>query len=251
MRVLKIVIADTNQDFCGSLAGYIRFRKDLELLGISGDGGKALQLIEEKKPDILIMDPAVKNSAALLSYIQKNGDSLTDLAFSRAKGRFIVPILSEWSGIPRGEMVSQAASLSEYIKNVLKPVSAAGHCAALELQVSDFMRQFGIPAHLKGYQYLRKAIIMAMKDPAVMDGVTKILYPDIAKCYGTTASCVERAMRKAIEVAWDRGNIDVLQHYFGYTINPQTGKPTNSEFIATVADALYLRQGHTELLACV
>ena len=250
MSVLKIVIADTSRDFCESLTGYIRFRKGLEILGASGDGEKAVQLIQKKTPNLLVMNPMIENSMALLSYIHKSGVSLNSLTFPQVKGRFIVPLSPEWSS-PPGEMASQVVNLSEYIRNSLEPVSTAEYDAALEVQISNLMRQLGIPAHLKGYQYLRKAIIMAMKDPAVMDGVTKILYPDIAKCYGTTASCVERAMRKAIAVAWERGNIDFLQYYFGCTKKPQMAKPTNSEFIATVADILYLRQDHAELLACV
>ena len=250
MSVLKIVIADTSRDFCESLTGYIRFRKGLEILGASGDGEKAVPLIQKKTPNLLVMNPMIENSMALLSYIHKSGVSLNSLTFPQVKGRFIVPLSPEWSS-PPGEMASQVVNLSEYIRNILEPVSTAEYDAALEVQISNLMRQLGIPAHLKGYQYLRKAIIMAMKDPAVMDGVTKILYPDIAKCYGTTASCVERAMRKAIAVAWERGNIDFLQYYFGCTKKPQMAKPTNSEFIATVADILYLRQDHAELLACV
>ena len=250
MSVLKIVIADTSRDFCESLTGCIRFRKGLEILGASGDGEKAVQLIQKKTPNLLVMNPMIENSMALLSYIHKSGVSLNSLTFPQVKGRFIVPLSPEWSS-PPGEMASQVVNLSEYIRNILEPVSTAEYDAALEVQISNLMRQLGIPAHLKGYQYLRKAIIMAMKDPAVMDGVTKILYPDIAKCYGTTASCVERAMRKAIAVAWERGNIDFLQYYFGCTKKPQMAKPTNSEFIATVADILYLRQDHAELLACV
>ena len=250
MSVLKIVIADTSRDFCESLTGYIRFRKGLEILGASGDGEKAVQLIQKKTPNLLVMNPMIENSMALLSYIHKSGVSLNSLTFPQVKGRFIVPLSPEWSS-PPGEMASQVVNLSEYIRNILEPVSTAEYDAALEVQISNLMRQLGIPARLKGYQYLRKAIIMAMKDPAVMDGVTKILYPDIAKCYGTTASFVERAMRKAIAVAWERGNIDFLQYYFGCTKKPQMAKPTNSEFIATVADILYLRQDHAELLACV
>ena len=249
MSTLKIVIADTNNN-CESLAGYIRFNRDFVILGTSGDGEKAVWLIQEKKPNMLVINPTVKNSMALLSYIHKSGVGLNSLTFPQVKGRFIVPLSPEWSS-PPGEMASQVVNLSEYIRNILEPVSTAEYDAALEVQISNLMRQLGIPAHLKGYQYLRKAIIMAMKDPAVMDGVTKILYPDIAKCYGTTASCVERAMRKAIAVAWERGNIDFLQYYFGCTKKPQMAKPTNSEFIATVADILYLRQDHAELLACV
>ena len=251
MRTLKIVIADTNQSLCELLAGDIRFQKGLEILGVSGDGEKAVQLIRERKPNALVMNPKIKNSAALLSYIQENGGSLKTLAFSQTKRLFIVPLASEWESGPCGETASAATDLSEYMETILELVSVVEQDGALESRVSALMRQLGVPAHLKGYHYLRKAIMMAMKDPTVMEGVTKILYPDIAKYYGTTASCVERAMRKAIEVAWDRGNIDFLQHCFGYTIKPEMGKPTNSEFIATVADTLYLQQERSELLDCV
>lgn len=246
MRVLKIVIADTNRSFCESLAGDIYRRNGLELLGVSGDGEKTVQLIQEKKPDILIMDPKIKNSAALLSYIREAGANLKTLAFSQTRRLFIVPLSSEWDSGPCG---APAEGMSGRMKAILELVSAAGRDGALELRISDLMRQLGIPAHLKGYQYLRKAITLATEDPSVMDGVTKILYPDIAKCYRTKASCVERAMRKAIEVAWDRGDIDFLQQCFGYTIKPETGKPTNSEFIATIADMLCLEQDRAQLPA--
>lgn len=251
MHISKIVITDTNQNLYKWLTGDVCFKNGFEILGVSSDGEKALRLIQEKKPDILIMNPKVKNSAVLLSYIQENGDSLKTLAFSRTRKLFIVPLSSEWDNGPCGKTASPAADSSEYMKSILNLVSIAEQDGALELQISALMRQLGVPAHLKGYQYLRKAIIIAVKDPTVMDGVTKILYPDIAKYYGTTASCVERAMRKAIEVAWDRGDIDFLQHYFGCTIKPEMGKPTNSEFIATVADTLYLQREHSELPACV
>ena len=119
----------------------------------------------------------------------------------------------------------------------------------LEVRISLLLREFGVPANIKGYQYLRKAIQMAVETPESMSAVTKILYPDIAKCHGTTASCVERAMRSAIEVAWDRGNLECLHRYFGYTINPRAGRPTNSEFIATIADALGMEEKYPESTA--
>ena len=100
----------------------------------------------------------------------------------------------------------------------------------------------GVPAHIKGYSFLRQSIIMAIEDPEVISLVTKRLYPDIAKANGTTASRVERAIRHAIEVAWDRGNVEVMNEYFGYTINNMRGKPTNSEFIAMIADRMRLQQ---------
>lgn len=110
----------------------------------------------------------------------------------------------------------------------------------LRLQVTEILHQIGVPAHIKGYHYLRDSIIMAVEDPAIINAVTKQLYPSVAKQYGTTSSRVERAIRHAIEVAWDRGDVDVLNSYFGYTIHNTRGKPTNSEFIAMISDRLCL-----------
>lgn len=111
----------------------------------------------------------------------------------------------------------------------------------LEIIISDIMRQIGVPAHIKGYHYLRESIILSINDPELMHSVTKVLYPTVAKNNKTTASRVERAIRHAIEVAWDRGDVDVLSSYFGYTIQNSRGKPTNSEFIAMISDKLRLK----------
>lgn len=111
----------------------------------------------------------------------------------------------------------------------------------LETQVTKIIHQIGVPAHIKGYQYLRTAILMTIEDNEIINSVTKILYPSVAKKYATTTSRVERAIRHAIEVAWDRGDIDTLNSYFGYTIQNNRGKPTNSEFIAMIADNLRLK----------
>ena len=110
--------------------------------------------------------------------------------------------------------------------------------AGLELTVTEILHQIGVPAHIKGYYYLRESILMVIADQSVLSAITKQLYPGVAQKYGTTASRVERAIRHAIEVAWDRGNVEVLEHYFGYTINSSRGKPTNSEFIAMIADKI-------------
>lgn len=110
----------------------------------------------------------------------------------------------------------------------------------VDVVISDIMRQIGVPAHIKGYQYLRTSIRLCIEDSEMLGSVTKILYPTVAKAYGTTASRVERAIRHAIEVAWDRGDVDVLSSFFGYTIQAERGKPTNSEFIAMIADKLKL-----------
>ncbi len=119
--------------------------------------------------------------------------------------------------------------------------AAISSSADMEAQVTKIIHQIGVPAHIKGYQYLRTAILMTIEDNDVINSVTKILYPTVAKKYGTTTSRVERAIRHAIEVAWDRGDIDTLNSYFGYTIQNSRGKPTNSEFIAMIADNLRLK----------
>ena len=112
----------------------------------------------------------------------------------------------------------------------------------LERTVTSIIHEIGVPAHIKGYQYLREAIMIAVEDIEVINAVTKILYPEVAKRFGTTASRVERAIRHAIEVAWDRGDLETLQKYFGYTVSNAKGKPTNSEFIAMIADRLQLQR---------
>ena len=114
--------------------------------------------------------------------------------------------------------------------------------ANLEAAVTEIIHEIGVPAHIKGYQYLREAIILTINDMDIINAVTKVLYPEVAKKFGTTPSRVERAIRHAIEVAWDRGDIEVLQKFFGYTVSNIKGKPTNSEFIAMIADCLSLRQ---------
>ena len=112
----------------------------------------------------------------------------------------------------------------------------------LETQVTAIIHEVGVPAHIKGYQYLREAILIAVKDMDVINAVTKVLYPEVAKRFGTPSSRVERAIRHAIEVAWDRGDLETLQKYFGYTVSNAKGKPTNSEFIAMIADRLQLQR---------
>ena len=120
-------------------------------------------------------------------------------------------------------------------------VSKLQETTDLQMTVSEIMHQIGVPAHIKGYQYLREAIVLSINDREMMSSVTKVLYPTVAKMYSTTSSRVERAIRHAIEVAWDRGDVDVLSSYFGYTIQNTRGKPTNSEFIAMISDKLRLR----------
>ena len=122
-----------------------------------------------------------------------------------------------------------------------QPTARAGSQASIETMVTSIIHEIGVPAHIKGYQYLREAIIIAVEDMDVINAITKVLYPQVAKTFQTTPSRVERAIRHAIEVAWDRGDLDTLQRFFGYTVSNTKGKPTNSEFIALIADKLQLQ----------
>ena len=140
----------------------------------------------------------------------------------------------------------RTAAVVERVRQMLQPAAPVEEPdrqgAGLEGKITAIIHEIGVPAHIKGYQYLREAIMIAVEDMDVINAVTKILYPEVAKRFGTTASRVERAIRHAIEVAWDRGDLETLQRYFGYTVSNAKGKPTNSEFIAMIADRLQLQQ---------
>ena len=137
-----------------------------------------------------------------------------------------------------GSLVTSRARRGE---NSIASAAVQDRTPDIETQVTKIIHQIGVPAHIKGYQYLRTAILLTVKDSDIINSVTKILYPSVAKQYQTTTSRVERAIRHAIEVAWDRGDVDTLNSYFGYTVQNSRGKPTNSEFIAMIADNLRLK----------
>ncbi|MBR2490486.1 MAG: sporulation transcription factor Spo0A [Ruminiclostridium sp.] len=248
-----ILIADTSEEFRTALAEALQSEEDLEVVGQTNDGQDAIRLTRELAPDILVMD----------------------LVLGRADGLDVLKAVSTLpvstlvlSGYARGPMADRVAELGgDYymvkpcrIPSVIERVRLLGSqhwCEdllpnqpsalrqTLETNVTAIIHEIGVPAHIKGYQYLREAIIMTVEDMEVINAVTKILYPEVARKFGTTASRVERAIRHAIEVAWDRGDLDTLQKYFGFTVSNSKGKPTNSEFIAMIADRLQLqrRQG--------
>jgi two-component system response regulator (stage 0 sporulation protein A) len=149
--------------------------------------------------------------------------------------------ISPFNAADLSDRIIQLCSISGIIpKNPVRSQAPAAEEPSLEIQVTEVLHQIGVPAHIKGYHYLRDSIIMAIETPDIINAVTKQLYPNVAKRYETTASRVERAIRHAIEVAWDRGDVDILNSYFGYTIHNTRGKPTNSEFIAMISDRLRL-----------
>jgi two-component system response regulator (stage 0 sporulation protein A) len=212
------------------------------------NGEIAMSHIDSQHYDAVIMD-VFMSVADGIEVIEHINESLSERTF--------IILLSTISTTDFEEQVINAGADYYFIKPV-KPAIVAKRIENLikwksdkakrvrnssddiEVVISDIMRQIGVPAHIKGYQYLRTSIMLCIDDPDMLGSVTKLLYPTVAKQYATTASRVERAIRHAIEVAWDRGDVDVLSSYFGYTIQAQRGKPTNSEFIAMIADKLKL-----------
>ena len=247
-NVKRIVVADTGTEFRQSLVRALSDEPDFQVIGETGDGAELVRMVRRDQPDAVVMDMVLTGGM--------DGMDVLD-AFAQQKNRPKVLILSSYI---KGNVVDAAAargadffiakpcrmgSVGERLRQVmtaggLEPERDDG--AELESRVTAIIHEVGVPAHIKGYQYLREAIIIAVKDMDVINAVTKVLYPEVAKRFGTTASRVERAIRHAIEVAWDRGDVDVLNSYFGYTIHNLRGKPTNSEFIAMIADRIRLQR---------
>lgn len=242
MSILKIVIADSNQDSSELLARQIRLREDMEIVGISGYGEGVIQLIRAKKPNVLVMNPTLEGSGTLLSYVQQKKNVPHVILYLPMGNRSLLPLATDWDSAVCGGMMSQLLILTNCIRTALEPELDAENDRAISRRVTALLRQFGISPHIRGYHYLRSAIVAVVKDGSLLRGVTKVLYPSIAECCGTSASCVERAIRNAIELSWTRCDIDFLHHHFGAIIDPETGRPTNLEFIATIADILYLQQ---------
>ena len=264
---ITVLIADDNQEFSRTLATYLGNQEDMEVIGMAKDGLEAVDLIKEKLPDVAILDVIMPHLDGLgvLEKVNNNSNELDKK-----------PICIMLSAVGQDKITQRAISLgAEYymvkpfdiellmqrireIKN-FKPKNVKNSFSTreskripyvninsskaednLEALVTNIIHGVGVPAHIKGYQYLREAIIMVVNDIEVINQITKSLYPQIAQKFGTTPSRVERAIRHAIEVAWGRGEVDLMENIFGYTVSASKGKPTNSEFIAMIADKLRL-----------
>ena len=243
----QIVVADTGTEFRKSLIRALAEEPDFQIVGETGDGTELMNLVRQEQPDAVVMDMVLTGGM--------DGMDVLD-AFSLMEDRPKVLVLSSYI---RGSVVDAAAAkgadfflikpcrltaVGERLRQIMSSSgveeSETNHSENLESQVTAIIHEVGVPAHIKGYQYLREAIIIAVNDMDVINAVTKVLYPEVAKRFNTTPSRVERAIRHAIEVAWDRGDLETLQKYFGYTVSNAKGKPTNSEFIAMIADRLQL-----------
>lgn len=248
---LKLLIAEDYEKFNREAVS------DFERIGFNvkfclKDGARLLELISEFKPDVVLMDLFMPNVDAI-------GVIKTVKHENKIMPIFVVLSNFDNPSLER-EVMSAGASyfalkpfnsknLADRLYNIISDNKSINHsisafCSqdkSLECKVTEILHQIGVPAHIKGYHYLRDSIIMAVEKPDIINAITKQLYPSVAKKFLTTSSRVERAIRHAIEVAWDRGDVDILNSYFGYTIHNSRGKPTNSEFIAMISDKLRLQ----------
>ncbi len=252
-----IIIGDQSEEFGFPCRNMLR-DIDYEVIMTQRDGKELWEAILQYKPELVIMDAVMPHYDAvnILQKMIKEKLSPAVIVTSISGNHYMEEEIVRCGAYCMVKPIDMQY-LSDCIANMLKnknAITPAGFrktqvgntTATLEMLVTDVIFSVGIPAHIKGYAYLRKAIMLAITDPDMIGSVTKSLYPEVAKAFGTTSSRVERAIRHAIEVAWDRGDVEVLDAYFGYTINTGRGKPTNSEFVAMIADRLRLK--HKELL---
>ena len=261
----RVLIADDNPEFSRTLTTYINNQEDMEVVAAAKDGEEAIELASNLSPDIILLDvimPHLDGIGVLerLSIIKTDKrpicimlsavgqDKITQRAIELGAQYYVVKpfdielLLKRLRELKNFRPSSNNNFISREVKQqyIEMPEGAKREKNNLEALVTNVIHEVGVPAHIKGYQYLREAIMMVVNDIDVINQITKSLYPDIASKYSTTPSRVERAIRHAIEVAWGRGQQDVVENIFGYTISAAKGKPTNSEFIAMIADKLRL-----------
>lgn len=266
-RSISVLIADDNKEFCNILSDYFSSQKDITVVGVAKDGIEVLELIEVTKPDLVVLDIIMPHLDGLgvlerLNTMNINPmpriiilsavgqDKITQRAIALGADYYVVKpfdmdVLSNrirdmFSGTTGNDAVRRTSGTQSSSVLDVK-VKSPSQAVDLETEITNIIHEIGVPAHIKGYMYLREAITLVVNDIELLSAVTKELYPAIAKKYNTTASRVERAIRHAIEVAWSRGQVDTINKLFGYTIHNEKGKPTNSEFIAMVADKLRLK----------
>ena len=257
---IRVLIADDNREYVAVLCDYLSKDGRIEIVGSAYDGVEALNMLRMTDPDVLILDLVMPNLDGLGVLERLNtmnignkpkilivsavlNDNIAAKTISLGAEYFMLKPVDFDVLLNRITMFASDTDEQE-VKELLSPNYQAtkkkNEARDMESKVTDVIHEIGIPAHIKGYQYLRHAILMVVKDLDIINCITKELYPTVAKDFNTTPSRVERAIRHAIEVAWDRGDTEVLNSFFGYTIANTKGKPTNSEFIAMIADKLRL-----------
>ncbi|MBR5543049.1 MAG: sporulation transcription factor Spo0A [Oscillospiraceae bacterium] len=248
---IKVMIAEENKDFCSLLSSAIEAEPGFELCGKCTDGGEAIRLFEASSPDVIVlgsmlpsvdglgvceairMSGAAKRPVVFMTSVSPN-EALATASAKLGVTYFMIKPFSPKTLVERIKMFAGERGISR--RSDLPAASEE----SIELLVTSIIHEIGVPAHIKGYHYLREAIILAVRDIEIINAITKVLYPTVARKFSTTPSRVERAIRHAIETAWNRGDLDTLNKFFGYTVSNTKGKPTNSEFIAMIADKLSL-----------
>lgn len=255
MNTIRVVLADDNREFTELLKDYINSQGDMEVTGIAFNGNEVFKIFERDGiPDVLILDIIMPHldGLAVLEHIRNmdqvqqpkvimltafGQEEITKKAVELGASYYILKPFD--MDVLANRIRQVAGSNPSYtLKPVIKMPTAASRGKTLDQNITSIIHEIGVPAHIKGYMYLREAITMVYNDVELLGSITKVLYPDIAKKFNTTASRVERAIRHAIEVAWSRGNMESIGSLFGYTVSNSKAKPTNSEFIAMVADKL-------------
>ena len=240
-----VLLADANEEFRAMLRRIIDEAEDFTVAGTAGDGAEALRLAEQEAPDLMVMDvvlPGLDGFGVRKRLREQEQMPKVILVSAFCSDPVVAEAVELGAAYFLTKPVEPEALLDRMRAVFSRQPAEEEHPAELKNLVTAIIHEIGVPAHIKGYRYLREAILIAVEDREVINAVTKVLYPEVAKRYSTTASRVERAIRHAIEVAWDRGDLETLQKYFGYTVSNAKGKPTNSEFIAMIADRLVLEQ---------
>ena len=241
----RVLVADDNREFCDLLTQFLQSQNDFKLVGVAQNGRQVLEMVQSEDPDVLVLDIIMPHLDGIGVLEQMNALGLARrpkvimlTAFGQESiAQRVVALGADYYILKPFDLAVLAKRIRQIASGqAVKPPLAEGR--SLDFEVTEVLHDIGIPAHIKGYLYLREAICLVVQRVELLGGVTKELYPSIAKRYQTTPSRVERAIRHAIEVAWNRGNVDLIHSLFGHTINSDRGKPTNSEFIAMVADKL-------------
>lgn len=263
MGKIKVVVADDNELMLDMISTILKNDDDIEVVAEVTDGVHLLSIIKDKKPDVVLLDLVMPlmDGLGVMEQVRKNADSLekmpafivltaakqesiTENAFALGASYYLLKPFDSEILLTRikqtvQDMQNKKAENGNSIVYENKNLNA-NRKNNLEADVTNVIHEIGVPAHIKGYQYLRDAIMMSVNDSEVLNSITKVLYPTIAKKHKTTPSRVERAIRHAIEVAWSRGKMDTIDELFGYTVSYGKGKPTNSEFVALIADKIRL-----------
>jgi two-component system response regulator (stage 0 sporulation protein A) len=266
VQKIKVCLTDDNQEMITLISEYLRTQQDMEVIGTARNGKECLEMLGKVEPDVLLLDiimPHLDGLGVLQQIREKNPPHRPKIIMLTAFGQEDVTkkavelgasyfILKPFDMENLANQIRHVAGRKE-MENVVASGSIPHRQAGksnhdLNASITEIIHEIGVPAHIKGYMYLREAISMVYHDIELLGSITKVLYPDIAKKYKTTPSRVERAIRHAIEVAWSRGNVESISSLFGYTISMSKAKPTNSEFIAMVADKLRIENRAEEMM---